>query len=139
MPDVEAVDLALLYKLIYQANLKMDRILDLLDNREKDRYESVGREGVNISGSGMKFIASRRFSPGDVIAIRTALHLPSKTRFNLLGKVTSVKAAGPENRYETCVTFVDLTEEDRKAIVKYVFQRQRELLRLSVHDRNHES
>ncbi len=139
MPEIEAVDLKLLYKLIYQANLKMDRILDLLENRDKDRYETVGREGVNISGSGMKFTAARLFSIGDVIAIRTSLPLPAKTRLNLLGKVTSIKSAGPDNRYEICVAYMDLTEEDRKSIVKYVFQRQRELIRLSPHDRKHES
>ena len=136
VPGIDEVDLKLLYKLIYQTNLKMDRILDLLENRDKDRYESVGREGVNISGSGMKFIATRPFSIDDVIAMRTFLPLPSKTRLNLLGKVTSVRETGPENRYEVCVRFVDLTEKDRKAIVKYVFQRQRELIRLSSHDEN---
>jgi hypothetical protein len=136
VPGIDEVDLKLLYKLIYQTNLKMDRILDLLENRDKDRYESVGREGVNISGSGMKFIATRTFSIDDVLAMRTFLPLPSKTQLNLLGKVTSVRETGPENRFEVCVRFVDLTEKDRKAIVKYVFQRQRELIRLSSHDEN---
>jgi hypothetical protein len=136
VPGIDEVDLKLLYKLIYQTNLKMDRILDLLEGREKDGYESVARELVNISGSGMKFVTTRPFSIDDVIAMRTFLPLPSKTRLNLLGKVTSVSEAGPENRYEICVRFMDLTEKDRKAIVKYVFQRQRELIRLSSRDEN---
>lgn len=138
MPEIEEVDLELLYKLIYQANLKIDRILDLLGNKEKNRYESVGQENVNISGSGMKFIAGRRFSTGDVIAIQIFLPLPSKTQLNLLGKVISVKPSDLEMKYEICVTFVDLTEKDREAIVKYVFQRQREIIRLDSHDENGE-
>jgi len=138
MPEIEAVNLKLLFKLIYQANLKIDRILDLLENKGKAGYESVGKEGVNISGSGMKFIADRRFSIGDVIAIRTFLPLPSKTHLNFLGKVISVKPSDTEKRYEICVTFVDLAEKDKKSIVKYVFQRQRELIQLTSHDKNHE-
>ncbi|MBW2559671.1 MAG: hypothetical protein JRE40_02325, partial [Deltaproteobacteria bacterium] len=36
-PEIEEITLELLYKLIYQANLKMDRILEILESRDTDR------------------------------------------------------------------------------------------------------
>ena len=130
-PHVEAVSLKLLYELIYQANQKIDRILDMLESKDAEKYESVNNESVNISGSGMKFIANQSFSIGDIIAIRVFLSLVSKTWLNVLGKVTSATESGPGNRYDISVKFVDLSEGDREMIVRYVFKRQRELLRLT--------
>jgi len=130
-PEVEEVDSALLYKLIYQANLKIDRILDILESRDAERYASAGSECVNISGSGMRFVANRSFSIGDIIALRVFLPLVSGTWINVLGKVISSAESAPGNRYDVSVQFVELSEGDREMIVRYVFKRQRELLRLT--------
>ncbi|MBW2655860.1 MAG: PilZ domain-containing protein [Deltaproteobacteria bacterium] len=126
----EGVDLELLYNLIYQANLKIDRILDILERKDAERYASVGSEWVNISGSGMRFIVNQRFSSGDIIAFKVFLPLASRTWINVLGKVMSVTEVDSENKYSTAVKFIDLPEVDREMIIRYVFQRQRELLRL---------
>ena len=126
----EGVDLELLYNLIYQANLKIDRILDVLERKDTERYASADREWVNISGSGMRIIVNQRFSSGDIIAFKVFLPLASRTWINVLGKVMSVTEVDSENRYSTAVKFIDLSEVDREMIIRYVFQRQRELLRL---------
>jgi len=130
-PEIEEADSGLLYKLIYQANLKIDRILDILESRDTERYTSAGSECVNISGSGMRFVANRSFSIGDIIALRVFLPLVSRTWLNVLGKVTSCAESGTGNRYDVSVRFVELSEGDREMIVRYVFKRQRELLRLT--------
>jgi len=126
----EGVDLELLYNLIYQANLKIDRILDVLERKDTERYASAGSEWVNISGSGMRFVVNQRFSRGDIIAFKVFLPLSSRTWINVLGKVMSVTESDSENKYSTAVKFIDLSEVDREMIIRYVFQRQRELLRL---------
>ena len=126
----EGVDLELLYNLIYQANLKIDRILDVLERKDTERYASADREWVNISGSGMRIIVNQRFSSGDIIAFKVFLPLASRTWINVIGKVMSVTEVDSENRYSTAVKFIDLSEVDREMIIRYVFQRQRELLRL---------
>ena len=128
-PKIEDVSLELLYKLIYQANQKIDRILDILKSKDADRYESVGSECVNISGSGIKFIANHSFSIDDIIALRVFLPLVSKTWINILGKVVSSTESGTGNRYNVAVKFEELSESEREIIIGYVFKRQRELLR----------
>ena len=130
-PKIEDVSLELLYKLIYQANQKIDRILDILESKDAKKYESVGSECVNISGSGIKFIANRSFSIGDIIALRVFLPLVSKTWINILGEVVSSTESGLENKYDVAVKFKELSESDREIIIGYVFKRQRELLRLT--------
>jgi len=131
IPEMEEIDLKLLYKLAYQANLKMDRILEILGGRDAEQYASAGIEYVNISGSGMKFTANRSFSTGDIIALRIFLPLDSSTWMTLLGKVTSCAQLSPQEGYSVAVHFVGLSEDDREMIIKYVFKRQRELLRVT--------
>ena len=137
-PDVEEVDSALLYKLIYQANLKIDRILDILESRDDKGYISSGSECVNISGSGMSFVANRSFSIGDIIALRVFLPLVSRTWINVLGKVMLSSKSEQGNKYTVSVRFVELSESDREMIVRYVFKKQRELLRLTSDAKNRE-
>ncbi|MBW2644623.1 MAG: PilZ domain-containing protein [Deltaproteobacteria bacterium] len=138
-PEIEEANSELLYNLIYQANLKIDRILNILESRDSERYVSAGSECVSISGSGMRFVANRNFSIGDIIALRVFLPLVSRTWINVLGEVTSSAESGPENRYDVSVRFAELSEGDREMIVRYVFKRQRELLRLSSDAKNRES
>ncbi len=129
---IEGVDLELLYKLIYQANLKIDRILDILETKDTERHPSAGSESVNISGSGIKFAATHRFLIGNIIALRVflPLDLASGSWINVLGKVKSVTKSDSKNIYNTAVKFIDLSEGDREIIIRYVFKRQKELLRL---------
>lgn len=129
---IEGVDLELLYKLIYQANQKIDHILDILETKDTEKHASAGSESVNISGSGMKFAANHDFLIGDIIALRVFLPLDLATGswINVLGKVTSLTQASSKNTYNTAVKFINLSEQDREIIIRYVFKRQRELLRL---------
>jgi len=129
-PEIEEVNSELLYNLIYQANLKIDRILNILESRDTERYVSANNECVNISGSGMRFVANRSFLIGDVIALRVFLPLVSSTWINMLGKVASSAESDPGNKYDVSVQFIEMSESDREMIVRYVFKRQRELLRL---------
>ena len=136
LPEIErgidGVDLESLYKLIYQTNLKIDHILDILETKDTQKHASAVSECVNISGSGMRFATNHRFLIGNIIAFRVflPLDLGSGSWINVLGKVMSVTESDSENRYSTAVKFIDLSEADREMIIRYVFQRQRELLRL---------
>ena len=131
-PEIDEITLELLYKLIYQANLKMDRILEILESTDTTaRYASVGTEYVNISGSGMRFTADQAFAIGDILALRIFLPLVSSTWRTVLGKVVSSKKRTAKSGYSTAGHFVGLSEGDREMIIRYVFKRQRELLRVS--------
>ena len=138
-PKIENINLELLYKLIYHANLKIDRILNILESKDTERPESMSSESVDISGSGMKFIANQGFSVGDIIMLRVFLPLvSSQTWINILGEVVSATKSGIENRYDVTVNFKELSEIDREIIIGYVFKRQRELLRRNSDVKNRE-
>jgi hypothetical protein len=139
VPEIEEIDLELLYKLIYQANQKMDRILEILESKDTARYASVGTEYVNISGSGMSFIANQSFSIGDILALKVFLPLVSNTSMTVLGKVMSSTELSPKEGYRTAVHFIGLSGEDREMIIRYVFKRQRELLRFTSDMKEQES
>lgn len=138
-PEIEEIDLDLLYKLIYQANLKMDRILEMLESREADRYASVDTEYVNISGSGMRFTTRQGFSIGDILALRIFLPSVLSAWMTVLGKVTSSTELSSKEGYSTAVHFIGLSEDDREMIIRYVFNRQRELLRVTSDMKDRES
>ena len=137
-PETEEIDLKLLYKLIYQANLKIDYIMEMLESRDTDRYDSTGTKCVNISGSGIKFTSNQLFSVGDIIALRIFLPLVSSTWATVLGEVKSSVDAPREGEYLTAVRFVRLSEDDRESIIRYVFKKQRELLRETSDDKERE-
>jgi hypothetical protein len=128
-PEIEEVDLRLLYELIYQANLKMDRILDILEGGRTEKYAVSKNENVNISGAGMRFIADQAFSIGDIIALRIFLPLAIQTQIDVLGEVKKVSESERKGKYCIIVKFIELSEDDREMIIKYVFKRQREILR----------
>jgi hypothetical protein len=128
-PETEEIDLKLLYKLIYQANLKIDYIMEMLESKDTDRYDSAGTKYVNISGSGIKFISNQLFSVGDIIALRIFLPLASSTWMTVLGEVKSSVGTSQKSEYLTAVRFMGLSEDDRESIIRYVFKKQREILR----------
>lgn len=131
VPEIEEVDLKLLYELIYQTNLKMDRILDILESGRTEKYAVSEDENVNISGAGIRFVADQAFSIGDIIAIRIFLPLATQTQIDVLGEVRKVIEPERKSKYCIAVKFIELSEDDREMIIKYVFKRQREILRLT--------
>lgn len=90
---------------------------------------------VNISGSGLRFCGETRYTAGDMLDMTLLLPLASGVVVELVGQVmrcSEADGAGetPETpRYETAVKFLAVTEDDRECIIRYVFKRQRELLR----------
>jgi len=129
VPEVEKIDLKLLYKLIYQVNLKMDRILDILESESIKKYTLSENEYINISGAGVRFITDQAFSTGDIIAFRIFLPLAGQSHIDVLGKI--IRVTKKKDKYCAAAKFVELSEDDREMIIKYVFKRQREILRLS--------
>lgn len=131
IPDSDEITLELLYRQLYEVNLKMDCIMDLLEHRDTPTRKSVRTECVNISGSGLKCITNQRFATGDIVALRIFLPVAPLTRIHVLGEVTSLTKSETEQNYHAVITFVDIPEGDQDTIIGYVFNRQRELLKRS--------
>ncbi len=128
VPEVEDVTPRILYELLYQVNMKMDRILEILEKEHARDYFSAD-ETVNISAAGMRFVSSQEMQLGRIIALRIILPLATLTTINTLGKVVTISDSESEKKYVVSVKFINITEDDKAMITKYVFKRQRELLR----------
>jgi len=109
----------------------MDRILDILEDKRAEKYAVSKNENVNISGAGIRFIADQAFSIGDIIALRIFLPLATQTQIDVLGEVRKVTESEKKGRYCIAAKFIELSEDDREMIIRYVFKRQREIIRIT--------
>ncbi|MBN1828931.1 MAG: PilZ domain-containing protein [Deltaproteobacteria bacterium] len=130
VPEAESVDLKTLYNLLCQVNWKLDQIMESLP-REKASSASSVYNRVNISASGLRFITDQPLAEGDTVAMR--IHLPATgsliSPLDLTATVVSSSKSSEENRHIVSLKFTDLSEDNEEAIMKYVFRRQREVLR----------
>lgn len=130
LPEIENVNLETLYELLHRLNAKVDHILEILDSKNVKKFSPATYENINISASGMRFKADEPIPLGNIIAIRLILPLTMETPINVLGEVVvSDGHVDHEGKYSISVKFINLTRTDEEIITKYVFKRQRELLR----------
>ena len=130
LPEIENVNLETLYELLYRLNCKVDHILEILDSRNVKKISPATFENINISASGMRLTSDEYFPIGSIIAIRLILPLTMETPLNILGEVmVSDEEVDVDKKYVISVKFINLTRSDEEIITKYVFKRQRELLR----------
>lgn len=119
---------------IIDLNRKMDILIDLLANENRHQVEVPPVRDVCISASGIKINISEPTTPGQKIAL--CIILPFVPPFQLFatGEVTRsilLEPALSDDKvlYETGIKFLDLREEDQERIIKYIFKRQRDLLK----------
>lgn len=129
VPEVENISMELLYKLIYQLNLKVDRLMDAVNHGKEEHIRTSHLEQVNISAAGIRLNLPDRLDPGDVVALRITLPLETATRLQILGKVVFSLYDEERKEYRVAFKFLDLPEDMQETITRYVFKRQRELLR----------
>lgn len=82
---------------------------------------------VDISGGGLRFHSSQRYEPDSMIYISYHLAVGGrKKEYELVGKVLSAQEL--EKRpgiYEHRVQYVDIDEDIREEIIKYIFEEER--------------
>jgi len=97
----------------------------------KAEYESaqVSPQHVSLSGSGIRFVSHLGIGLGDIL--RLSLSLPDMERPILsTGRVVRVETGGkPGKGTGVACRFLDLSDGDREAIIRFVFQTQRQMLR----------
>jgi len=130
IPDIQEVKSKDLYDLLYLVNLKMDELLERLGRGEPaDKPPVSSHHPINISASGMRFISRDHFTVGDIYALKLGLPLVNRTSLNLLGEVVSVTETTSPDEFSVALQFIDLSTTDQEVLTRYIFQRQRELLR----------
>ncbi len=124
LPEIEDSSLSECLRII---NAKLDSILNMLTFQGSTQMV-MKSEHVNISGSGLGFSTDEPYDMGDVLELKLMLPNVADAVFYVYGDVVKVDPQ-PENKRHVSVRFTVIDEDIRDVIVKFVFHKQREVLR----------
>ena len=112
------------WELLFDINQKLNILLNYVS--EKNGFNIPEAREVNISGGGLRFLTNDRFDSGDRLVLKTFL----PTYAHVIKLRCEVVRCEPLGKgYEVAVRYTDLDETTRDKIIKYIFARQRKLLR----------
>ena len=82
---------------------------------------------VDISGGGARFISKAQYPKGSLIRFVFSLFVNgSVTEYKLVGKVLrSEPIENREDQFENRIQFVNMVNDDRESIIKYIFEEER--------------
>lgn len=125
IPEVGESALAECVKMI---NKKLDTILNLLtlQTRECCTLQSTP---VNISAGGVRVLLETEYAIGEMLEVKMMLPTLPYVVFYLYGEVVRTEKT-EEGTHLTCIEFTSIDEEIRDKIAKFVFEKQREVLRM---------
>ncbi len=126
-----------LVKILFRLDQKIDIVLARQDeilkkitsqDHEEDVYETG--ECVDISGTGVNMLIARNLSNGTLLELNIEPPIHPAIQIIALGKITRVSPSRDNEKsgYEISVEFTAINEDDREALIKYIFQRQSELI-----------
>jgi hypothetical protein len=128
-PDVDDPILAEWLKLLHA---KIDAVLRLLSLSGKV-CESLHYKTQDISGGGISFTSMENFARGDILEIKLSPSTILSQFLYLYGEV--VQAEKKDDGWFTAVRFILLDDMLRDEIVRFVFEKEREILREKRGDR----
>ncbi len=84
---------------------------------------------VDISGGGARFVSTAKYAKGSLIRFVFSLFVNGRmTEYNLVGKVLlSEPVENRDKLFEHRIQFVNMVNEDRESIIKYIFEEERKL------------
>jgi hypothetical protein len=107
-------------------NTKLNSIIRMLTIHQEG-FDQLAVRKVNISGGGVSFSSGESFSPGDILELRVMLTMQYPLALFLYGEVVDISWRNPE--YDTSVHFIAIDDFIRDEVVRFVFEREREILR----------
>ncbi len=110
-------------------NAKIDYLINLL-TKEKEGFNDLPLQKINLSEKGVRFFSKTPFEIGDLIEIKTVMDIYQPIGFYLYGKVLRCKKK-EEDLYEVAAEFINLTKDLREKIGFFIFQKEREMIRES--------
>jgi hypothetical protein len=126
-----------LVKILFRLDQKIDIVLARQDeilkkftsqDHEEDIYETG--ECIDISGTGVNMLIAGNLSKETLLELNVEPPIHPAIQIIALGKITRVCPSRDNEKsgHEISVTFTAINEDDREALIKYIFQRQRELI-----------
>ncbi len=123
-----------LYELLFDINQKINILINHMAG--KNGFSIPEAREVNISGGGLRFFCNDHFNAGDRLVLKT--FLPTHAHVIRI-KCEVVRSLAVESGgYEVAVKYIDMEEATRDKIIRYIFAKQRKLLRTEKSDPENE-
>ncbi len=107
-------------------NAKLDTVIRLM-TLQREGYFGLPLKTVNISGGGMSFSLPEAIPLGTTLEIKIMLTLNQPVALFLFGEVTKSEKKGEQ--YLTAVRYLPMDPCIRDEIIRFVFEREREIIR----------
>lgn len=109
-------------------NAKLNSIIRMM-TIQHEGFNCLTIRKVNISGGGMSFNAGtdKSFSTGDILELKAMLTMKNPLALFLYGEVVDINKHNQE--YDTSIQFIAIDDFIRDEVVRFVFEREREILR----------
>ncbi|MCL2182953.1 MAG: PilZ domain-containing protein [Chitinispirillia bacterium] len=106
------------------------RVVEYSDPEKTPTADVVKVRTVDISGGGLCFLADTPLQMGDQILI--TLQIPGYSMGGIKGKIVKVVGLDTSTgvRHKHLTQFIDIDAQQRERIVKYIFEKQREILQM---------
>lgn len=123
LPDPDDQLIAEWLKII---NTKLNSIIRMLTIHQEG-FDQLPMRKVNISGGGISFSADTPYSPGDILEFKLTLTMQYPLSLFLYGEV--VETIKYNEEYNTSVQFILIDDFIRDEVIRFVFEKEREILR----------
>ncbi len=107
-------------------NTKLNSIIRML-TMHHEGFDQLPIRKVNISGGGISFCPDTPLSHGNIIEFKLTLTMQYPLSLFLYGEVVEPSKNNPE--YDTSVQFIAIDDFIRDEIIRFVFEKEREILR----------
>ncbi|MFH1625843.1 MAG: PilZ domain-containing protein [Pseudomonadota bacterium] len=119
-------------QLLIDIDRKLNILLDSFDPHGRRTKKGKDATVVDISGSGAKISCSEELETGKILKLELVLPTFPVTPVTVFGEVLRVdnpESDSDSERNYVVVNFTIFNEDDRDSIIRYIFQKQREILR----------
>lgn len=118
-------------RLIYAALAEVKEDLQLIKAHLGIEEAFLQRQKMQLSGSGLSFDGNVTFRSGQLLLLSLVLPFELPILIRAVGEIVDGGGQPSHGKLLNRLKFVVIHEEDRELIVKYTFQRQRELINIS--------
>lgn len=117
--------------IVWEINRKLDLLIHMYLGDDFMELMRTPQKDVNLSASGIRFITKESFRPGDLVEVSMILPMAPLLYLQLLGDVLRIKpvTSGETSRSAIAVRFLQVDSDTKEDIIRYLFKRQREVLR----------
>jgi len=128
----ETTSMQYILRFLLEIDNKLDLIIEQLSSREID-LEFLEVDAVDISGGGIGFFSSEAIDKNLYLYIEGDIRESlNRVKFFAVGKIVSEFKTSKGYIYG--VEFIYIDNELREDIIRYVFERDRELIKKSIHE-----